>query len=70
MEKIIERHLVGFESVRDMERLEEDYYGEFTDAGMAEKVFSIYKSIPTKEECDRICAEVCGEVITYKLKEK
>lgn len=31
MEKIIEGHLLGFESVRDMQQLEDDYYGEFTD---------------------------------------
>ncbi|ALX47785.1 hypothetical protein [Lentibacillus amyloliquefaciens] len=70
MEKIIDGHLVGFGSVKEIEHLKEDYYGEFTDAGMSEKIFSVYKSMPSKEKCKRMCAEMSGEVITYKLNEK
>ena len=68
MEKIIDGHLVGFGSVRDMERLESDYYGEFTDAGMTEMWRSAYDDVPSKDECDRICAELSGEVNVYKIK--
>ncbi|SFA89346.1 hypothetical protein SAMN04488072_103113 [Lentibacillus halodurans] len=50
MEKKIPGHLVGFESVRDMQRLEEDYYGEFFDAGILERKCSVYKDMPSKEE--------------------
>lgn len=69
MEKIIEKHLVGFGSLRDLEHLEADYCGEFTDAGMSESNFIVDKSIPSKEECDIMCAELSGDVITYNLKD-
>lgn len=52
-------------SVLDMELLEEDYHGEFTDAGMTQKWYSAYIDTPSKEECDKLCAELSGEVIIY-----
>lgn len=53
MEKIIEGHLVGFGSLRDMEALEEDYNGEFTDAGMTEIWDKTYDEMPSEEEAGR-----------------
>lgn len=67
MAKINEGHLVGFGSVRDMTRLEEDYYGEFTDAGLSEIQFPRYHEVPSKDECDLMCAKLSGEV---KIKTK
>lgn len=55
-------HLVGWESVRDMERLEEDYYGEFTDAGMSE-IRSRYDVILSKEECDFLSSVLSGDIV-------
>lgn len=59
MEKKLLGHIAGFGTLRDMERFEEDYYGEFTDAGMSELVF---RNELTSKECDRLCAELSGEV--------
>lgn len=56
MEKIMPGHLVGWESVRDMEELEQDYYGEFTDAGMSQK-----RNIITSKEYDYLCELLSGE---------
>jgi len=65
MEKIIEGHLVGFGYVKDMQHLEDDYYGEFTDAGMSERQYDIYKNIPNKEECDQICETLSGVIRVF-----
>ncbi|MGJ9460271.1 hypothetical protein [Oceanobacillus sp. CF4.6] len=68
MEKIIKGHLVGFRSVRDMEMLEEDYNGEFTDAGMSDIQYPRYNGVPSKDECDRISEELSGKIVIYKTK--
>ncbi|MFD1362755.1 hypothetical protein [Lentibacillus salinarum] len=66
MEKFVKGHLVGFGSVRDMQHLEDDYYGEFTDAGMSSRRYTAFKDTPSKEECDWLCAELSGEVKVFK----
>ncbi|MFD2628767.1 hypothetical protein [Oceanobacillus kapialis] len=63
MEKKLPGHIAGFGTLRDMERFEQDYYGEFTDAGLSELII---KDELTTKECDRLCAELSGEVILYK----
>lgn len=63
MEKIIEGHLGGFGSVRDIELMEDDYHGEFTAAGMSERQYPRYDGVPSRDECDRIWAELSGEVM-------
>ncbi|MFD1362810.1 hypothetical protein [Lentibacillus salinarum] len=68
MEKKLPGHLVGFGSVQDLQRLEEDYYGEFTDAGMTARKYRVYEDVPSKEECDLICKELSGEAKIYKMK--
>ncbi len=65
MEKIINGHLVGFGSVADV-RDDHDY--EFTDAGMTEIKYNVYKDVPSKDECDRLCEKMSGEVKVYKIK--
>lgn len=70
MEKIITGHLTGFGTLKEIEELREDYYGEFTDAGMTVRRHSAYDGVPSKEECDQLCAELSGEVITYKRNTK
>lgn len=65
MEKKLQGHIAGFGTLLDMERLEQDYYGEFTDAGMNELII---KDELTTKECDRLCAELSGEVVVKKKK--
>ncbi|WP_121639392.1 hypothetical protein [Virgibacillus sp. Bac330] len=60
MERIISGHLVGFGSVKDMERLEQYYDEGFTDAGMTEIRDS---KVPSAADCDELCAELSGEVL-------
>lgn len=60
MEKKLPGHIAGFGTLIDMERIEQDYYGEFTDAGMSELIF---KDELTTKECDRLCAELSGKVV-------
>ncbi|SFE33178.1 hypothetical protein FH966_06755 [Lentibacillus cibarius] len=67
MEKIIEGHLVGFGSLRDMEHLKDDYHGEFTDGGMSEINIHVYSKVPSKEQCESMCAKKSGEVTSYTL---
>ena len=64
MEKIIAGHLTGFRSVLEMERLEEYYDGDFTDAGMSE--FRFKDDVPSQEECDEMCKELSKEFIFTK----
>lgn len=59
MEKKLPGHIAGFGTLIDIERLEQDYYGEFTDAGMSE--LRTWDGL-SKEECERLCAELSGEV--------
>ncbi|AVQ98037.1 hypothetical protein OBCHQ24_02945 [Oceanobacillus iheyensis] len=59
MEKKLPGHIAGFGKLIDMERLEQDYYGEFTDEGMSELLFWDRLSI---KECERLCAELFGKV--------
>ncbi|WP_188453813.1 hypothetical protein [Virgibacillus oceani] len=66
MEKIIKNHLVGFGSVIDMQHLEDDYYGEFTDAGMTVRLWSAYDDMPDWEDCDRIYGDVYGKLLHTK----
>ncbi|GIP61928.1 hypothetical protein J32TS6_04830 [Virgibacillus pantothenticus] len=54
-EKIIPRQLVGFRSVKDMERLEQYCNDGFTDAGMTEIRES---NIPSVDECDEVIYEI------------
>lgn len=49
-----------------MERLK-DYY-DFTDAGMSEIQCSVYEGVPSKDDCDRLCEELSGDVVVLKLK--
>jgi|GEM_PF-2040201 len=63
MEKIINGHLVGFGSVAD---LWDDHDHDFTDAGMSEIQCSVYEGVPSKDEYDRLCAEMSGEVVVVK----
>ncbi|MCG3418948.1 hypothetical protein [Oceanobacillus jordanicus] len=65
MEKKILGHIAGFGTLRDMERLEQDYYGEFTDAGMSELLI---KEELTTKECDRLSEELSGKVVVIKKK--
>lgn len=60
MEKIIDGYLIGFGSVQEMERLEDYYDEEFTDAGMSE--FWFKDDVPSQEECDLMCGEFSGEI--------
>lgn len=62
MEKIIEGHLVGFGTLNDLWRCD-DY--DFTDAGMTELKLKDGLSVA---ECDRICAEMSGEVVVKNLR--
>ncbi len=55
-------HLVGFGSVREMYDLENYYDDGFTDAGVTELHF---KDILTDAECEKLCAELSGEVLTW-----
>lgn len=65
MEKIIDGYLTGFESVQEMERLEEYYDKEFTDAGMS--VIKERSDVPSQEKCDEMCSRFSKKVIEYVL---
>lgn len=68
MEKRIPGYISGFGSVKEMYDLihfEDD--NAFTDAGMTE--LRTKESLSTAE-CDKLCQELSGEVITYTLKSK
>lgn len=54
----IDEYLVGFGSVTDMQMLENDYFVEFTVAGMGGILKRTYIDIPSKGERDRICEEL------------
>ncbi|WP_193063017.1 hypothetical protein [Oceanobacillus oncorhynchi] len=64
MEKIIDGHICGFETVKDMERLENYYDEDVTDVGLT------IRRWPTrnynKQEFDRMCEEKSGEVTIIK----
>ncbi|WP_099157256.1 hypothetical protein [Virgibacillus ndiopensis] len=68
MEKKLENHIAGFGTLKDMQHLEDDYYGECTDAGMTVRWRSAYDDTPSKKECDELSAELSGEVVVYKIK--
>ncbi|MDT0593200.1 hypothetical protein, partial [Halomonas sp. PAR8] len=65
VERIIPGHLVGFGSVKNMERLEQYCDNGFTDAGMTE---IRDKNMPRVAECDKLCAELSGGVVVWKKK--
>lgn len=65
MEKIIDGYLTGFGSVLEMERLEEYYDGNFTDAGMSELRHK--DDFPSRAECDLMCSRCSKKVIEYVL---
>lgn len=65
MQKKIDGYISGFGSMIDMDRLENYYDEEFTDAGMTkirEKV-----DVPSGKECDRLCQNNSGPIIIYSL---
>lgn len=65
MEKIIDGHICGFGTVRDMERIENYYDEDLTDAGLTIRRWPI-RSTLSKYEFDKICEEKSGEVIIIK----
>lgn len=65
MEKIIKGHICGFETVKDMERLENYYDDDLTDAGLTIRRWPT-KSRLSKHEFDKMCEEKSGEVIIIK----
>ncbi|WP_106494849.1 hypothetical protein [Lentibacillus sp. Marseille-P4043] len=59
MEKIIDGHLIGFESLQELEEYEDHiWFG----GAMSEVRYNAYKDTPSKKECDRICEDLSGEV--------
>jgi len=58
---VIPGHLVSFREWEEMEQLQEDYNGEFTDGGMSEIQYSRYEGVPSISECDQLCAELSYE---------
>ncbi|MTW85641.1 hypothetical protein F3157_08195 [Virgibacillus dakarensis] len=63
MEKIIDGHLVGFDTLRDLEG-----YEHYIWHGGAMSVirYNAYQDTPSKQDCDKLCAELSGDVIVYK----
>ncbi|CEI81321.1 hypothetical protein BN997_01139 [Oceanobacillus oncorhynchi] len=66
MEKIIKGHICGFGTVRDMERIENDFDEGITIV-VAVRKHRKYEKTPSKEECDRICEDRSGEVVIIQL---
>ncbi|MGY0692599.1 hypothetical protein ACW2QC_07365 [Virgibacillus sp. FSP13] len=63
MEKIMDGHLIGFGSLQELEDYEEHiWFG----GAMSEERYNAYKDTPSKKECDKLCAELSGDVRTYK----
>lgn len=69
MEKIIKGHICGFGTVRDMERLEDYYDEDLTDAGLSIRRCPT-RSTLSKNEFDKMCEEMSGEVIIIKPPQK
>lgn len=65
MKKKLQGHLVNFEDAQEML----DYGDHIWRGGaMSEQEYDAYKDTPSKKECDKLCAELSGEVVTYKIK--
>ncbi|GGB41923.1 hypothetical protein GCM10011409_19340 [Lentibacillus populi] len=65
MEKIIAGHLIGFGTLQE--------WGDYEDyiwhgGAMSEERYNVWADTPSKKECDRICEELSGEVVEYKIK--
>lgn len=60
MEKIIDGYLTWFGSVSDMQRLEDYYDEDFTDAGMS--LMRSKVDVPSQEECDLMCSILSSRV--------
>lgn len=65
MEKRIDGHLVGFGSAAEVEEYEDHFY---MGGAMTLEKYNAYEGVPSKDECDRICAEKSGEVVVWKIK--
>lgn len=65
MKKFISGHLSNFEDAHEMLGYE-DY--EWRGGAMTEQKYNAYEDTPSKEECDKLCAALSGEVISYKIK--
>lgn len=65
MEKKLDGHIVGFGELQYWEEYEEWIW---LGGAMSEERYNAYKDTPCKEECDRMCAELSGEVVVSKIK--
>lgn len=66
MEKKIDGHIAGFGELSYWDGYEDWIY---LGGAMSVRKESVYRTIPSKEECDRICAELSGEVVLWKEKQ-
>ncbi len=64
-EKKLEGHLVGFGTLQEMEEYKDWIY---LGGAMSEIRYNAYHDTPSKDECDKLCEEMSGEVIVYKIK--
>lgn len=64
MEKKVEGHLIGFGTLKDWEEYEDLIY---RGGAMSEIRYNAYADTPSKEECAKLCSELSGPVITYKI---
>ncbi|SER00091.1 hypothetical protein SAMN05216232_3921 [Virgibacillus subterraneus] len=64
-EKKLEGHLVGFGTLQEMEEYEDWIY---LGGAMSERRYNAYDDTPSKDECDKLCAEFSGEVKIFLTK--
>ncbi|AXI09184.1 hypothetical protein CV093_10250 [Oceanobacillus sp. 143] len=65
MSRRFDNHLTGIGDWKDWIDYEEYGESEWSKKGCWYKA---YLDTPSKEECDRISAELSGEVVVYKIK--
>lgn len=65
MQKKIDGYISGFGSAIEMDRLENYYDKDFTDAGMT--MIRPKIDLPSREECERLCQNKSGPIIMYNI---
>jgi hypothetical protein len=60
----ITNHLIGYTEWKEWE----DYQNYTFEDEKVINNYDAYKDTPSKEECEKLCKELSGEVVVYKIK--
>ncbi len=64
MAKKLDNHLVGINDWKEWIDYVEYGESEWSQSG---SWYNAYRDTPSKEECDKLCAALSGEVTVYKM---